>query len=97
VQAEPQIPPRWYVVNNYGAATLCVDQEDADALALNSDRLFPREAPHVAVQLAPVRTLDAAPSEPSAECWRRAIADIFGPDMSATVERRARERAKEGK
>ena len=43
------------------------------------------------------RTLDAAPADPvvSAECWRRAIADIFGGDMIATVELHAIELAKE--
>jgi hypothetical protein len=42
----------------------------------------------------------AAPSDPadpvvSAECWRRAIADIFGGDMIATVELHAIELAKD--
>lgn len=45
------------------------------------------------------RTLDAAPADPvvSAECWRRAIADIFGGDMPETVEKHATELAREGK
>lgn len=55
------------------------------------------------------RTLDAAPSEPSAECWRRAIVEICAPGqyedhvervMTAAqrhIEQRAREIAREGK
>jgi heme oxygenase len=46
--------------------------------------------------IARVRTLDAAPSEPNAEHWRRAIGDIFGPDMVGTIEQRASKLAKEG-
>jgi hypothetical protein len=54
------IPARWYMVNNCGAATLCCDEADANHVAEESDRLFPRDAPHVAVQLAPVaREIDA--------------------------------------
>ena len=61
------LPPRWYVVNNYGKATLCVDENDARSNVIEADRRWPFDAPYVAVQLAPVRTLDAAPSEPSTE------------------------------
>lgn len=46
------------------------------------------------------RTLDATPSEPSAEHWRRAIAEVFSPEQSMhveAVESRAREIAREGK
>lgn len=52
------LPPRWYMVNNYGAATLCVDQADAESNVREADEQFPRFAPHVAVQLAPVREID---------------------------------------
>lgn len=132
------LPPRWYMVNKYGAATLCVDKRDALDNARAADGQFPRDAPHVAAQLAPVRTLDAAPlasgpthdrsgivaqlldsanirelpnwvrvlmqraadaldaapSEPSAECWRRAMVDYIGDSMKPKhmdwIEQRAR-------
>jgi hypothetical protein len=48
------IPPRWYMINNHGAATLCMDAEDARKNAVEADMLYPRNAPHVAVMLAPV-------------------------------------------
>jgi hypothetical protein len=95
------LPPRWYMVNNFGAATLCVDQKDAMKIARASDRLFPRDAPHVAVQLAPARTIDAAPADPvvSAGCWRRAIAEAAMEPMNdaewSPIEQRAIELAKE--
>jgi hypothetical protein len=48
------LPARWYVVTNYGAATLCLNEADARKSARQYDRDWPKNAPHVAVQLAPV-------------------------------------------
>lgn len=48
------LPARWYVVNRYGAATLCVDEDNAHGVANECDLAWPANAPHVAVQLAPV-------------------------------------------
>ena len=47
------LPARWYVVTNYGAATLCLDEADARKVARQCDRDWPKNAPHVAVQLVP--------------------------------------------
>ena len=55
------LPVRWYVVANYGAATLCLDEADARKVAHECDLAWPANAPHVAVQLAPV-ALAAAPT-----------------------------------
>jgi hypothetical protein len=57
-----------------------MDPECAAIIAKNFDKLFD------------------APADPvvSAECWRRAIADIFGGDMTETVEKHAIELAREG-
>ena len=47
------LPARWYVVTNYGAATLCLDEADARKVAAECDIAWPNNAPHVAVQLVP--------------------------------------------
>ncbi len=54
------LPARWYCVTNYGAATLCVDEDDARKVAAETDEMYPRNGPHVAVQLAPLSS--AVPS-----------------------------------
>jgi hypothetical protein len=106
---ERPIPPRWYMVNSYGVATLCVDESSARLKLRSADKLFPRFAPHVAVQLAPARTLDAAPADPvvSPKYWHRAFDELTDrewhfehpifDDEWAAIEQRARELAREGK
>lgn len=42
---------RWYMVTKGGAATLCVDEQDARDEAARADQEWPRNAPHRAVQL----------------------------------------------
>ena len=42
---------RYYIVNQRGMATLCADQADAVAAALDADLAFPNGAPHRAVQM----------------------------------------------
>ncbi len=100
------LPPRWYILDKDGEAMLCRDEADAIAEAVRNDQRFPKRGPHVAAQLAPVRTLDAAPSEPSAECWRRAVEQwkakhgwYVGDRLQAVceVEALAREIAREAK
>lgn len=54
---------RWYCVNNFGMATLAVDKEDAEKTARDSDTLFPRHAPHRAVQLVELTPERAAAAE----------------------------------
>lgn len=43
--------PRWYCLNAIGMATLCSSEDDARLEASNADSLYPRHAPHRAVQL----------------------------------------------
>ncbi len=43
--------PRWYCLSIDGAATLCIDQADAVAVALDADIELPNCAPHRAVQM----------------------------------------------
>jgi len=49
VSGQPE--PRWYCLSIDGAATLCIDQADAVAAALDADIAFPHCAPHRAVQM----------------------------------------------
>ncbi len=44
---------RWYMVTHDGAATLCVDEADAQEEAKKADMAWPHMGPHRAVQLAP--------------------------------------------
>ena len=48
------VPPRWYVVDAFGMATLCQDETDAKANAADYNECWPNNAPHTAVQLAPI-------------------------------------------
>ena len=41
----------WYMVTHDGAATLCVDEADAQEEAKKADREWPRNGPHRAVRL----------------------------------------------
>ncbi|NYT38917.1 hypothetical protein ERD78_18635 [Allopusillimonas soli] len=50
------IPSRWYVVGRRGMATLCQNEADAKNLVDEYDNCWPNDAPHVAVQLAPVQS-----------------------------------------
>lgn len=45
------LPARWYSVSHTGLATLCKDEADARATAHDSNIMYPRDAPHRAVQL----------------------------------------------
>lgn len=42
---------RWYSIDKHGAATLCVDEDDAHATATDSQTLYPHNGPYRAVQL----------------------------------------------
>lgn len=42
---------RWYVLNNFGVATLCDDERDARKLAARDDKGYPHCAPHVATRM----------------------------------------------
>lgn len=48
------LAPRWYCVSADGMATLCKDQEDAQANARHCDLAWPKGAPHRAVLLGDV-------------------------------------------
>jgi hypothetical protein len=58
-QADAPTAGRWYCVNRNGMATLCTDDRDALANAVNADKMYPRYAPHIAAQLVPVVQADA--------------------------------------
>ena len=45
---------RWYCLSAIGMATLSRDEDDAKAVAAESDQLYPQNGPHLAVQMAPV-------------------------------------------
>ena len=47
----PAAEARWYCLSREGMATLCVDEEDAQANARHCDLAWPKGAPHRAVQL----------------------------------------------
>ena len=55
-----ELNARWYCVSKDGAATLCVDEEDARKTAADADLDYPRNAPHTATQLAPISALEVA-------------------------------------
>ena len=57
--------PRWYCLNNIGMATLCADQADAVAAALDADMAFPNCAPHRAVQMVEMCRLHAVEQQRS--------------------------------
>ena len=59
---------RWYFVTNDGAATLCVDEADARESAAEADLMYPRMAPHQAVQLVPADQLAAAADAEREKC-----------------------------
>ena len=48
------LPPRWYVVDRDGLATLCKDEEDAKNTAADVRVAFPRRRPYRAVLLGDV-------------------------------------------
>lgn len=52
--AKSGTPARWYVLGVHGDATVCVDQAEAQQIAEDHDRLFPRHGPHRAVRMAVV-------------------------------------------
>lgn len=58
------IPHRWYMITKDGAATLCVDEYDAMQNVIDADVLYPNNAPHTAVQLAPVQPAMPADAYP---------------------------------
>jgi len=54
---DEQLPPRWYVVDGIGMATLCKDEADANDVAASSFVAWPQNGPYRAVQL-----VEATPS-----------------------------------
>lgn len=49
----------WYSIDKHGAATLCVDEDDAKATAIDSQTLYPHNGPYRAVQMAPIEPAQA--------------------------------------
>jgi hypothetical protein len=48
---DTQKTPRWYCVSREGLATLCANERDAHQVADDCNALYPRSAPHRAMQL----------------------------------------------
>ena len=67
---------RWYCVNREGMATLCADEADARENVADNDKIWPRHAPHRAVQLVDAAELATLRAEVQA---LRAFRDFF-PD-----------------
>lgn len=66
------IPPRWYMIARDGIAMLCASEQDAIAEAAKADQAWPNNAPHVAVQLAPMQSVLPADAEEAARYrWLR--------------------------
>ena len=65
---------RWYMVTQDGAATLCVDREDAEAEARKADREWPRNGPHRAVQLVEASFEAADMATAAADGFRDGVA-----------------------
>ena len=58
---------RWYCVSNIGLATLCNSQRDAETVAAECGRDYPKGGPHKAVPLGDVRALTAERDRLAAE------------------------------
>ena len=65
----------WYMVTHDGAATLCVDEADAQEEAKKADMAWPRSGPHRAVQLVEVGSvsLSANAGEPTQGAFQREL------------------------
>ena len=65
----------WYSIDKHGAATLCVDEDDAKATAIDSQTLYPHNGPYRAVQMAPIEPVQAGelPDEREAHATARAF------------------------
>lgn len=75
---------RWYSVSREGFATKCRDEQDAQAVARESDANWPREAPHSAVNLVDI----AAVADE-----REACARLFDATLNGEFEEWEREAA----
>ena len=60
--------PRWYCLSADGAATLCVDEEDAKEVAAESWVMYPQNAPYRAAQMVDASAVAAAVAE-EREIW----------------------------
>ena len=70
---------RWYMVDKDGAATLCVDEEDAKECAAHAFVAFPHMGPHRAVQLVEASTAGFTAADmatASAQGFRDGVASI---------------------
>lgn len=56
----PVAGARWYALSRDGAATLCVDEEDAKEVAAESWVLYPNNGPYRVAQMVDAGTVDEA-------------------------------------
>jgi hypothetical protein len=81
------LPPRWYVVDRDGLATLCKDEEDAKNTAADVRVAFPRRRPYRAVLLGDV----AAERERCAKlCDAVAVDDMTGYGIASDCANKIR-------
>ena len=66
----------WYMVTHDGAATLCVDEADAQEEAKKADREWPRNGPHRAVRLVEASFEAADMATAAADGYRSAAAEV---------------------
>lgn len=92
------IPPRWYMIARDGIAMLCASEQDALAEAAKADQAWPNDAPHVAVQLAPVQSAMPADAEFQITQDGFIVAGAEGPrDQAwAEIQRYAAQYAEDG-
>jgi hypothetical protein len=84
-------PARWYCVSNDGMATLCKDQEDAQASARHCDLAWPKGAPHRAVLLGDVTAERAAGAHAAGEYARKWWSRHSATNKHMTTTREAHE------
>lgn len=53
---------RWYVLDKSGAATLCVNREDAEKAAQDADWLFTTQKPHTVTRILPLDSVKHTPT-----------------------------------
>lgn len=75
----------WYSVTAYGAATLCVSEQDARDVSATSDKQWPQNGPHRAVQLVDAYALAALEARASASDEARRAAQVEAAELKERI------------
>lgn len=75
----------WYSIDKHGAATLCVDEDDAKATAIDSQTLYPHNGPYRAVQMAPIEPVHAGELLLQGGLTNEQLREAFGEKMPGVV------------